>query len=253
MLQESIILGAVQGVAEWLPVSSSGLLVLVQTQFWPQTTLSQMIEYALFLHAGTLLAAVVYFYKDIREIIFKKTQVLKTLIISTLISGGLGFLLLQLLKQVEQQIALTGKIVTALVGLLLIFTGIFQIKDGNPGTKDIQSAKLQDGFLLGLVQALTVFPGFSRSGLTVGLLLHLGFEKVAALKLSFLAGMPIIFAGNILLNLNKIKSFSFNWGLVVSFLIGLGTIHFLFKMAKKINFGYFVTFFGIITFIFSLI
>lgn len=250
---ETVILAAVQGIGEWLPISSSGLLVLVQTWFWPQTPLSQMIEYALFLHAGTLLAAAVYFYKDIKEIVFKKAKVLKTLVITTLISGGLGFLLLQALKQVEQEISLTGKIVTALVGLFLIVTGIIQIKDGNHGTRKMEQARVKDGVLLGLIQALTVLPGFSRSGLTICLLLNLGFEKVEALKLSFLAGMPIIFAGNILLNLNELTSLDFGWGLIVSFVVGIASISFLFKLAKKINFGYFVTFFGLLTLISSFI
>lgn len=248
-----IILGALQGVAEWLPISSSGLLVLVQTQFWPQTSLSQMIEYALFLHAGTLLTVVVYFWKDIKQIILEKTAVLKTLIITTLITGSLGFFLLQLLKQIEQQINLTGKVVTAMVGLLLIVTGIAQIKDGNQGNRNMESVKVKDGVLLGLVQALTVLPGFSRSGLTVCLLLHLGFEKSEALKLSFLAGMPIILFSNIYLNLVQLPKVNFNWGIVVSFLVGLVAIHVLFKLAKKINFGYFVAFFGLITLVSSLI
>jgi undecaprenyl-diphosphatase len=250
---ETIVLGAIQGVSEWLPVSSSGVLVLVQTQFWPQTSLSRMIEFALFLHAGTLLAAIVYFWGDIKAILFQKKQVLKSLIVSTLISSGLGFLLLQMLKQVEQQITVTGKVVTGLVGLLLIVTGVVQLKNGNNGKRNLNQTTIKDAVLLGLVQALTVLPGFSRSGLTVGLLLNLGFEKVDALKLSFLAGLPVILLSNIWLNLKQLPAFNFNWGLVVSFVIGLVSINLLFELAKKINFGYFVTFFGIITFIFSLI
>lgn len=250
---EIIILGTVQGLAEWLPVSSSGLLVLVQTRFWPQTSLSQMIEYALLLHVGTFLAAIIYFYEEIKEIIFKKGRVLKVLTFSTLLSAGFGFLLLQLLRQVEKQIALTGKVITALVGVFLIFTGIIQLNNDDQGKKELKSATIKDGILLGLVQALTVLPGFSRSGLTVGLLLNLGFEKVEALKLSFLAGLPIILISNIWLNLKQLSGVHFNWGVMVSFLVGLLSINLLFKLAKKINFGYFVSFFGLITLVFSLI
>lgn len=250
---ETIVLGAIQGITEWLPVSSSGLLILVQTQFWPRTPLSRMIEYALLLHVGTFIAAIVYFYGEIKEIILKKARVLKVLTFSTLLSAGLGFLLLQLLKQVEKQITLTGKVITALVGVFLIFTGVIQLNNDSQGKKNLESATIKDGILLGLVQALTVLPGFSRSGLTVGLLLHLGFEKIEALKLSFLAGLPIILISNIWLNLKQLPGVHFNWGIIVSFLVGLLSINLLFKLAKKVNFGYFVTFFGLITLVFSLI
>jgi undecaprenyl-diphosphatase len=244
-----ILLGGVQGVAEWLPVSSSGLLVLAQTQLFKQASLAGMIKIALFLHLGTLVAALIYFQKEISDLFKpKKSEFREFLVISTLISGGLGYLLLQALTNFELKIELTGKIITALVGLFLVITGLLQLKTDGNGDRDFNELNHFDAVVFGLAQGLAVLPGFSRSGLTVAVLLLRQVEKVTALKVSFIAGLPIIFAGNILLNIDK---FSFNnsylIGMLVAFVFGVLTIHGLLKFAKRVNLGYFVTAFGLVT------
>lgn len=252
---EQIILGFIQGVGEWLPVSSSGLLTLVQTKFFGQTSLSVMIRLALFLHIGTFLAAVVYFRKEILSLLKPEYKKLRNfLIISTLVSGTVGFGLLKTIVGLEENLEFTGKLVTGLIGAFLIITGIMQIKTDGQGRRNIKEVNHVDALLLGLAQGLAVLPGFSRSGLTVVILLFRKFDKYTALKVSFLAGLPIIFAGNIILNIDK---FNLNNGYLIgmffAFIFGLLTIHGLLKLARKINFGYFVMAFGLITLAFSLI
>ncbi len=252
---KQVLLGVIQGVGEWLPVSSSGLLVLAQTKLFQEATLSEMVRVALFLHAGTLLAALIYFRREISQI-FKPTgkQLRQFLIAASLISGGLGYLLLKTIVVLESNIEFTGKLVTALIGGFLIVTGLLQIRQNDLGKREIKDLTIFDGLLFGLAQGIAVLPGFSRSALTVAVLLFRKFEKLTALKVSFIGGLPIIFAGNILLNADKLASGNIYWlGMVTAFLFGLVTIHWLLKLAKKINFGYFVTAFGLITLISSFI
>ncbi len=252
---KQVVLGIIQGIGEWLPVSSSGLLVLGQTYLFGQTDLSAMVKTALFLHVGTFLAAIVYFRREIISLAkLENKKLVHFLLISTLISGGLGFLLLKTIVSLESSFEITGKFITGLVASLLIITGILQIRNDNPSHRDLKNLNYLDALIFGLVQGLAVLPGFSRSGLTVAVLIFRKIEKVTALKLSFLAGLPIIFAGNILLNIDKFGlNNGYLVGVIVSFIFGLATIHGLLKLVKKINLGYFVTAFGLITLIFSIV
>jgi len=255
---ESIVLGIIQGVAEWLPVSSEGLLVLTKVHFFPSPdSLTEIIRQVLFLHLGTFLAALVYFRREVKTIVqalfqrpknSKDQKLALFIIITSLISGSLGFLLLKTLAKIESQLALTGKAVTLAIGLLLLVTAFLQLKAKKQEGKQLKNPNLTDGVILGLVQALTALPGFSRSGLTVSALLLRRFEKTQALKLSFLLSLPIVLGGNIILNY---QYFSFNpaafVGLAFSFVFGLLTIDLLLKIAQRINFGYFVFAFGLLT------
>src|SRR3989344_1533387 len=132
MMLESIILGTIQGIAEWLPISSEGAIVLVKSNFFGGGALSDTIRLALFLHLGTFLAALVYFRRDVASLLKAlaryrsssagEQRLLRFLILSTLISGALGGALFSLVGRIESDIALTGRAVTAGVGVLLLVT-----------------------------------------------------------------------------------------------------------------------------------
>ncbi len=253
---EQIILGAIQGVFEWLPVSSEGIIVLIEKNFFNnEAGLETIIRYALFLHLGTFLAALIYFYKDVLNLIkalfnFKSAhseikEVLKFLIISSLISGFFGFILIKIFAGMEEQLQLSARMITLIIGLLLLITGGLQIKAKRLKSREVKKIENKDSILLGFVQALAVLPGLSRSGLTVSALLLRKFESASALKLSFLMSLPMVLGGNIILNFGSMN-FSFNslLGLFFSFIFGLLTISLLLKIAKKVDFGYFVFIFG---------
>lgn len=262
---EQIILGALQGIAEWLPISSEGIIVLTVKNFFTNgRNLEVIIRQALFLHLGTFLAVLIYFRKDVialskalfqyRSAKSETKKVLIFLIVATLVSGSFGFILLKFLLGLEQELVLSAKIITLLVGFLLILTGIFQFKAKNVGYKKTKDLTFKDGILLGLVQGFAALPGFSRSGLTISTFLLKRFDKFDALKLSFLMSLPIVLAGNVILNSNDWVFFrEAVWGLVFSFIFGLITINFLLRAAKKINFGWFVFLFGSLVVIFSFI
>lgn len=256
---EQLVLGIIQGVAEWLPVSSEGMIVLAKTYLFPSdASLSAMIEDALFLHIGTLLAACIYLRQDLIRLIdalfkYKKspaeTQVLfKFLLISTLISGVLGIGLLKLLEGFSEQFTAQTQFVVIFIGVLLLMTGLLQLKTKTTGLRKIKDLNLVDTFILGIAQGLAALPGFSRSGLTVAALLLKKFDKASALKISFLMSIPIVLAGNIIMNLD---GFMFTpeklVGLLASFISGFLSIHALILLAEKINFGKFVIFFGLLT------
>jgi len=122
------------------------------------------------------------------------------------------------------------------------------------GYRTVRDLKMIDGVLLGIVQGFATLPGFSRSGLTVSALLLCKLDKTYALKLSFLMSLPIVLGGNLVFNFNAFAlSVEALVGLFFSFIFGLATIHLLLKIAQKVNFGYFVLFFGILTILSSVV
>lgn len=254
---EQIVLGTIQGIAEWLPISSEGLIILIKSNFFGQTALAENIRQALFLHLGTFLAALIYFRKDVVLLVaavfnFKKSN-LETkklfwfLISATLISGILGFALLKVFSNLEEQLFLSAKVVTLVIGLLLLLTGWLQLRAKTDGVRQVKNLNGKDGILLGIIQGFSALPGLSRSGLTVSALLLKRFDGAAALRISFLMSLPIVLAGNIVLNFGQ---FNFSQealaGLAFSFVFGILTIGALLKLARRINFGYFILVFGIL-------
>ncbi len=254
---QHIILGIIQGITEWLPVSSEGMLVIAKTQlFHDATPLSEFIKIALFLHLGTFFAALVYLRKDVSHLIktlfsYKKSEesskkLLGFLVSSTILSGIIGYIILTSISGAEEKIAVTGKVITILIGFLLLGTASIQLRVKSLGYKDSSKLNRFDSLLLGIGQGISALPGISRSGITTSLLLLRNFDKKEALRMSFLMSLPIVLAGNIILNiglfssLNLASALGLILGLMASFAFGLATIHGMMKLAEKINFGWFV-------------
>lgn len=257
---ESIILGTIQGILEWLPVSSEGMIFLVKSNFFYQgESIKEMADLALFLHLGTFFSALVYFRKDVWRLIkeffnYKKAsqenkKIINFLITSTLISGVLGYALLIWADNLGegQNLSEFTKYINIIIGFLLFITAYLLIKAKKGGERKSDNLNKIDSILLGIFQGFAVLPGLSRSGLTVSALLMRKFNSAFAIKLSFLMSLPIVLAGNIILNCKEFY-FSLNnfFALFFSFVFGLITINFLLGLAKKINFGYFVLIFAIL-------
>lgn len=259
-LQQGLVLGLVQGIAEWLPVSSEGMLVLVMVNFYNASDLVQIIQGALLLHLGTFLAALIYFRRDVWRLLkslfrFKQASledrlVIKFLAAATVISGLLGLALVKFLESVTIDLENFGRYITAAVALLLFITAALQLKSKKGGDRRADDLQGKDSFWLGIAQGFAALPGLSRSGLTVAALLLRDFDKTWALRLSFLMSLPIVLAGNIILNYNSFMPTPAMWvGLLSSFISGLVTIDLLLRLAKRINFGYFVLAFACLTLI----
>lgn len=260
-MTDYIILGIAQGIAEWLPISSEAVLVLLQGYLFEEAhSLRESIELALFLHMGTLLAALIYFRNDVvvltRALVrFRSLQpeteyTLRFLAIATFVSALLGFAILQVIMGVEEQIEAGAKAATAVIGVLLLGTAALQFRARKEGIKMAKQLKSRDGIFVGVLQGLAALPGFSRSGLTISGLLIRKFDEQLALKLSFLLSIPIVFGANIFLNLSRfVFSAELLVALLVSFLVGIITIDIFLRLASKLNFAYFVAFFGVLTLI----
>ncbi len=255
---EQIVLGLIQGIAEWLPVSSEGMILLAETHLFHRTgDIASLVHAALFLHLGTLASALIYFHKDVgrlfralfrfRSSSAEEKATISFLLTATLISGALGILLLKLLVQFSGQFLSFAKFLTFVIALCLLATGYLQLRARDGGKKNAGDLTWVDAVILGVAQGFAALPGLSRSGLTVSAFLLRKFDKTESLRLSFIMSIPIILAGNILLNLGN---FSFSAealaGFLFSFGSGLATIHLLLSAARKINFGHFVLFFAAI-------
>ncbi|MFH1769039.1 MAG: undecaprenyl-diphosphate phosphatase [Parcubacteria group bacterium] len=259
---ESIITGAIQGIFEWLPVSSGGIIVLTKVYiFGNSESAVDLIRFALFLHIGTVAAAIVYFRRDVIHLIkslfsFSESKertkrLIAFLIVSSVVTGILGIVLLDMIGSAESEIMTSSRIFTIFVGILLVITAVLQFKKGSGGLKNESNLTTGDGIFMGIMQGIAALPGLSRSGLTVASLMLRKFNDTTALKVSFLMSIPVVIGGNILVNFDKFQTFSMESfiSLVTAFVMGLITIHLLLVVARKVQFGYFVLGFAILTFL----
>lgn len=257
-LFQQLILGIIQGIFEWLPVSSEGFLLLVKSNFFNEININLFLRQALFLHLGTFFAALIYFRKEVKQLIkgtinYKHTdpetkRTVRFLFITTIITSIVGLAILNFMKLVKiQELPLTSVSVNLFIGVLLIVTGILQIKSSSAGYRREYQLKDKDSIFLGVAQGIATLPGLSRSGLTISSLLFRNFNETTALRLSFIMSLPIVFLANLVLNFKDVvfmKSMFFAF--LIAFIFGLLTIHLLMKLSEKIKFGSFVIFFGVL-------
>jgi undecaprenyl-diphosphatase len=257
-LFQQIVLGIIQGIVEWIPISSEGFLLLVTSNFFAEVEIELFLRQALFLHLGTFFAALIYFRKEVRELIkgavnYKRSdpetkRTLNFLFIATLISGILGLAILNFIDLVKlKELSITSASINYAIGFLLIVTGALQLKASSTGFRKEYHLNNTDGVFLGIMQGFSIFPGLSRSGLTISGLLFRKMDETVALKLSFIMSLPIVLLANLILNFRDfvfIKSMFL--GFLLSFVFGLLTIHLLMEFSRKVKFGYFAIFFGLL-------
>jgi undecaprenyl-diphosphatase len=262
---ESFILGAVQGVAEWLPISSEAMVVLVKTNFFPSgMSFSKMINFAIFLHLGTLLAVIVYYWKKIiiltkqflryKSLGKNEKQYISFIIYATAVSGVLGLFLIKLVERYES--FFTNEItINILVAVFLSVTAIFLYISENKSNNQYVELSMKRGLLTGLFQGLAAIPGISRSGSTVAGMGLLGIDKVRALELSFILSIPIVLLANIFLNVHEFSNFGTDHLIALgsAFIFGLITIDLLLRVVRKVRFSYFVGIFAILLIILSIV
>ena len=260
---ESIILGAVQGVAEWLPVSSEAMIVLVKSNFFPEgLALSELISYAIFLHLGTVLAVLVYYRKTILSLLSEffgyhslsrdRKDYINFIIIATGTSGVLGLFLIKIIEKYEHIFHNDFLINVFVAGFLMITAVLLYLTEQKSRKKEVRLTKKR-AMVTGFFQGLAAVPGISRSGSTVAGMGLLGIKKEQALELSFILSIPIVLLANIILNIHQFTSLSLEKGVALfsAFVFGLITIDLLLRIVRKTRFSIFVAFFAVLLIIVS--
>ncbi len=302
------VLAFIQGVLEWLPVSSEGQLVLILT--WIGES-ENALAIALFMHIGTLIAVIIRFRADIflllgirkktktaEEISEKNTDakedpketnesvndqgyteqekqkiLWKFILLATLATAVIGIPLYLLVKFALQEGELLefangavsgGDLITILIGVFLIGTGLFILYSRKQTTrKSLYEMTTIEMLIVGAIQGLAIIPGVSRSGSTVGAMLVEGIEEEDTLRGSFLLSIPAVIGANILTliidliqgdaSFADIPWYGMIMAVVISGVTGYITIDLFLRLAKKINFGWFCITFGALALVITLI
>lgn len=274
-----LVLALLQGLLEFLPASSEGQVILVSVFFFaidPSTALS----IAIWMHLGTASAVIVFYRADIfgpayHRIVRGKSNPgsatapakpagnnpgLFGPLFRFILVGSVGtaivalptYLLLQVLVS-----RLVGETVSALIGVLLLLTGVLLFAQrGKQGGRRLASISLKEAFLLGLAHGFAVLPGISRTGVTLTWLLLRRVERVEALRLSYLLGVPAVVG---VVGLNVLQGMVY-WTdpvilaliVLVTWLVGLGALVTLRAAALRIPFWAFCVVLGIAAILFAI-
>lgn len=210
-LFQAVVLGIVQGLTEFLPISSSGHLVLFQKYFGLKES---VLTFDVLLHMGTLVAVLAVFWKDIVSMIRRPWQKLTLLIILATIPTGLMGLGL---KDFFERLFESGRT----IGVEFIITGfIIWLADRiRPKNKSVEDISHFDAVFVGLMQGIAILPAISRSGLTIAGSLFRGINREAAARFSFLVSIPAI-AGAAVLDLKDIVGSGVPMGEPLPFIVG---------------------------------
>ena len=237
-LVTALIVGILQGVVEWLPISSQGSLILIMVLLLGLEAADALVL-SVYIHLGTGLAALIYFGGDIRRALRSSHEpgrrLLRFLAVDTLVTGLVG-LPLFLSARVA---SIYGEALLGLTGLALISTGVAERQARRRGRRTAETLNLREGLLLGMVQGLSAIPGVSRSGVTTSALFFRGFSGEEAFRISFLMSIPAVFAAA--LGLTVVEGSppfrpSFLVALAASFLSAFLSIDLLLRVARKIRF-----------------
>lgn len=198
-----VLVGALQGVIEWLPISSEGGVSVVMTL--AGLAPARAVRLALFLHAGTGLAALTYYRDEVWRMTVDvlgrpgelnwdhETSFVVTATVVSILVASLAYLTL-----LEAATALSGGAFIALIGALLVLTGLVQRAAGSTLVATPAAVSTTDSVLAGVGQGLAVLPGVSRSGMTVSVLLFRGHSGEDSFRLSFLLSIPAAFGAGLL-------------------------------------------------------
>ena len=271
----SIFLGFIQGVAEFLPISSSGHLAIFQNIFGLISGEADDLFFDVLLHLGTLAAVFVAYWGDIKALVLefltmlhlrklpegKKPDRLSRRMIAFIIIATLPLVLVLPIKDKVEGLYNN----TFFIGFALLVTGtlLFVSDRMNHGNKDLKSASILDILLVGVGQAIAVVPGLSRSGTTISVGLARGFDREFAVRFSFLLSIPAVLGANLLSLIDAIQA-GIDWSLLPVYLVGVVSaavfgylaIRLLKYISQKGSFGgfsYYCWGAGLVTLVLSLI
>lgn len=242
---DAIILGIIQGLTEFLPVSSSGHLELGKALLNDQSLPEESLLFTVVVHFATALSTVVVFRKEVLGIIkglflFKWNEESKfsaKILLSMIPAVFIGLTFEEQLKQM-----FSGQIV--LVGYMLLVTGLLLFL-ADRARSTIKDVSFSNALIIGVAQAIAMLPGISRSGATISTSVLLGIDKGKAARFSFLMVVPLII-GSIVKNLKdgditfeSTQILSLSVGFIAAFISGLLACTWMIKLVKKSKLSYF--------------
>ena len=274
-LIQSILMGIVQGLSEFLPISSSAHLVFTSNFYKVFKGIeivqqsNEEIFFDIMLHLGTLIAVLIFFRKDVWEIakaLFiacksrdfsdHKAKLGLFIIAGTIITICLALPLNDFAEHLVYHPAIVG-------GLLIMTGGVLFLSEYMSKKRETKSETLnwKQAILVGLAQGIAVLPGFSRSGWTIATGLFAGLNRETAARYSFLLSIPIILGASMVYPLIKIdvaEAVTYNWtsiiiGTIVSAIVGYLCIKYFMKFISKFSlniFGYYCVIMGMVALIF---
>ena len=251
---EAIVLGIIQGLTEFLPISSSGHLEIVKALFGNQAEAQESLFLTIALHVATALSTIVVFRKDILEIFkglfsfkWNESAEFSFKILLSMIPAALVGLFLQ--DQIELLFAQN----LVLVGAMLCLTAVILFwADKAKKTNKIVSS--QNAIVLGIVQAIAILPGISRSGATISTAVLLGIDKTKAARFSFLMVIPLIFGKIIKDILGGELAYDHNQftvlmtGFLAAFISGLLACTWMIRLVKNSKLKYFAFYCAVVGF-----
>lgn len=248
-----IILGIVQGIAEFLPISSSAHLIIFRDIFGIGASMPKdmALSFDIALHFGTLLAIGIYFFKDFIAMITKgftkgvkddQGKILWYLVAATIPAAVAGLLFEDVIENLIRGNFYIIAAALAIMGILIYLADKFC-----KNKREVKDMTLKDALIIGCSQVLALIPGFSRSGTTIAAARTLGIERENAAKFSFFLSAPVVCGAVVLELLDKAtwavilaEPLTFILGIIISFIIGLICIKYLLKYLQKHNFKIFM-------------
>jgi undecaprenyl-diphosphatase len=242
---EAILLGIIQGLTEFLPVSSSGHLELAKAILGDESLPQESLTFTVVLHFATALSTIVIFRKDIVEIILgalkfkwnEETKFLAKIILSMIPAVFVGLLF-------EEQFELFFNGQVLLVGFMLIITALLLLFADKAKTTE-KGVSFGNAIVIGIAQAVAILPGISRSGATIATSVLLGVDRTKAARFSFLMVVPLIFgkifkdllSGDI--NFESSQTLQLGVGFIASFIAGLFACKWMIAIVKNSKLIYF--------------
>lgn len=237
---QAIILGIVQGIGEFLPISSSGHLLLLQRFFGIEDNL---LTFSIVVHLGTLIPVLVIYFNRIKGLVFKPFQKLTYL----LIIGTLPAIVVSLFFGDFLDRVFSGNYLA--VGFLITALVLFVVDNKVAGRKKIEEVSYLDALIIGCVQAVAITPGISRSGSTIFGGITRGLNRKAAAEFSFLMSIPAIAGAAVLESIHifrgseesfkMVLSLPFIAGFLVSMGVGYVSIRLMLKLVVNNKLKYF--------------
>jgi undecaprenyl-diphosphatase len=240
---QAIVLSIVQGITEWLPISSSGHLAIFQNIFGFQN-----LAFDVFLHLASIFAVIIVFWKDIIKLLDirkrKNIKYILLIIIGIIPAGIVGFLFKNQIESFFSSIFYIG-IFFILSGILIYSTKFSRVRTDKP--------TFLDSIFIGIAQAIAILPGISRSGATISSGLFIGLNKEEAVKFSFFMAIPIILGASFIelkdTALSQISYATIILSFAITLLVSILTIKVLLRIIKGNNFYLF----GIYNFILGIL